>query len=222
MRLSVALAVSAVLPFAVACSSYADTSAKQVEKDVKSAMADVKSVHIDGDITQEGTKLHLDLSLNTDGDCEGSLGLGTMGKFEMVSVDGKSYVKPDAAFWKASGAGALADKVKGKWVVGGDAFGDLTTFCDLKGLLKSIASDDDKYSKVTSTDTKVDGADVVKVSFKSTDDTKGNFYVASDEPHHLLKADLGDDGSLTFSDFDEAVEPKAPAKNEIVDASKLG
>lgn len=222
MRLSVALAVSTVLPFAVACSSYADTSAKQVEKDVKAAMADVKSVHIAGDITQEGTKLSLDLSLNTDGDCEGTLGLGTMGEFEMISTGGKSYVKPDAAFWKASGAGAIADKVKGKWVAGGDTFGDLTTFCDLKGLLKSMTADDDKYSKVTSTDTKVDGEDVVKVAFASTDDAKGTLYVASDEPHHLVKADLGEDGSLTFSEFDEPVEPKAPAKNQVIDASKLG
>jgi len=222
MRLSVALAVSTVLPFAVACSSYADTSAKQVEKDVKSAMADLKSLHISGEVNQQGTKVQLDLSLDTDGDCTGSIGLGSVGKLQLVSTGGAAYVKPDSAFWKASGLGALEAQAKGKWVSGEKAFAGITSVCDLGDLLGDIKSDDDSYSKVSSTDTKVNGDDVVKVAFKSSDGTKGSLYVLTDEPHYAVKADLGSEGSLTFSEFNKAVEPKAPAKSDIIDASKLG
>jgi hypothetical protein len=214
--------VSAVLPFAVACSSYADTSAKQVEKDVKSSMSSLKSVHISGAVTMEGSKIDLDLALDTEGDCTGSIGLGEMGKLELIATGGNSYVKPDAAFWKASGAGALATKVQGKWVSGDKAFGGVTEVCDLDELLKGIKSDDDKYTKVSSTDTKIGGKDVVKVGFTSSNDTKGTLYVLADEPHYVVKADLGKDGSLSFSDFNEAVKPAAPAQDEVIDASKLG
>ncbi|RJS45957.1 hypothetical protein [Nocardioides cavernaquae] len=222
MRLSVALAVSTVLPFAVACSSYADTSAKQVEKDVKAAMSGLKSVHLGGEVEQDGTKLELDLSLNTDGDCTGSIGLGTMGKLDLIRVDGASFVRPDEAFWTASGAGAVAKAAKGKWIGGEDAFGGMAgQICDLDGMLDDINSDDDSYGKVSEAEP-IDGKDVVKVAFTTTDDSKGTLYVLSDDPHYVVKADVGDEGSITFSEFDEPVEPKAPAKNQVIDASKLG
>lgn len=221
MRPSVALAVASILPFAVACSSYADTSAKQVEKDVKTAMADVTSVHLTGDVLREGTRLDMDLSINTEGDCEGSIGLGSVGRFDILRVDGKSYVKPDAAFWKASGAGGIADKVNGRWVVGGNSFADLTEACDLVALLASFTSAEDKYSKVSGTDTEVDGQEVVKVAFTTSGGAEGNLFVSADKPHHVVKAVVGKDATLTFTDINEPVEPKAPAKGQVVDAATL-
>jgi hypothetical protein len=172
-------------------------------------------------VLREGTKLHMDLSLNTAGDCEGSIGLGSVGTFEILRVSGKSYVKPDAAFWKASGAGGIADKVNGRWVVGGKSFADITEACDLVALLTSFTSTDDKYSKVSSTDTKVDGEDVVQVAFTTSGGAHGNLFVSADKPHHVAKVVVGKNVSLTFTNINEPVEPKAPAKGQVVDAATL-
>jgi hypothetical protein len=221
MRHPVVLAVAAVLPFAVACGSYADTSATQLAKDVKSAMGDLTSVHISGAVEKGGSKITIDLSLDNEGDCEGTIQIANAGKVQLIRTGGVSYVKPDASFWKATGAAAVAKRVKGRWVSGDNVLGGLTNNCDLPELLTEFKSSGVRFGKASDTD-KVDGKDVVKVPYTSADGSKGTFYVLTDEPHYAVKADLGDGGSLSFSAFDAAVDPKAPAKNQVVDGSTLG
>jgi hypothetical protein len=139
---------------------------------------------------------------------------------QLIRAGGVSYVKPDAGFWKATGAAAVAKRVKGRWVSGDNVLGGLTNNCDLSEFLKEFKSSTVRFSKATGTD-EVAGKDVVKVPYTAEDGSKGTFYVRSDEPHYAVKADL-DGGSLSFSSFDAKVDPKAPAKDQVIDGSKLG
>ena len=70
----------------------------------------------------------------------------------------------------------------------------------------------------------MDGDDVVKVENNDPEDGPSIGYVLADDPHYLVKVERteGDEqGSVTFSDFDEEFDVEAPADDDVVDLSSL-
>lgn len=199
--------------------SFADEPTKDVVAAAAKAMGDLESVHIDADITTDGTEVVMDLSLSTAGNCEGSVALNG-GGLEVLRVDGDGWFKADDAFWETQApeqAAQIIELTGGKWVV--DTTGEYTSFCDLEGFLDEIATPDDDEDYEKDGTAEVDGDDAVKI--KSDDSTT---YVATDEPHHILKVEGSgdDDGEATFSEFDEDVEVEAPSDDEVIDLEQLG
>lgn len=219
-----ALVLSAGALTLTACgSSYADTKPAQVKKDVEKAMGSLTSVHIDGQISEDGEKGKLDLSVDKDGNCEGTFELDGVGSFEIISVDDKAYFKPDAAFWEAQAGpqgAAIAEMVGDKWVVASEGMEEIASICDLDDLVGSLADDIDKDFKVGE-ETTVDGEDVVTVTYTSEDGNKSTGHVLTSAPHYLVDFDTKDEGAAQLSDFNKKFEPKAPGADEIVDLSKL-
>jgi hypothetical protein len=228
----IALAVAGISTLAVltACggSDFADESADTIVKSSKDDMADLKAVKVSGDLTTDGQAISIDLQLNSDGDCTGSLGIDD-GSAELLGVDGETWMRPDEAFWRSS-AGDNADEVISvvgdKWVVVPDDEDSLKQFCDVDDLLDQLLKDEDDDSTYTKkgTDT-VDGDDVVTVDNEDPEDGTSTGYVLVDAPHYLVKIEKtegADPGSVTFSAFDEEFDVSAPATDEIVDFSNLG
>jgi hypothetical protein len=201
-------------------------SADKIVEQAKKDMDGLKSVRVAGSVTTDGQAVELDMQLNTDGDCTGTIGFGG-GTTELLGAGGSVWMKPDEAFWK-SFAGDSADQVMGivgdKWVLvpgGEDGF---TELCDLDELLDELIEGDDDTTYSKTGDDEIDGEHVIAVESKD-DDGSSTGYVLADDPHYLVKVEKteGDEpGSVTFSEFDEAVDVEPPGDDEVVDLNSLG
>lgn len=226
MRLPVALAMSAVLALS-GCGgdSYEDTDVDQIKKDVRAAMTGLESFRIKGSMADGEQTVDLDLAMAESGDCEGTMSVDGVGSFDLMVTDGKSFFKADEEFWSNQGGpqgSQIAEMVGDKWVSAEGGMEDMAGVCDFEDFVSEFAKDDDEgdLKEVTGTSS-IDGEDVVEVSFESEDGNDGTAFVRSSEPHYVVRMEVEEEGEMTFSEFDEPVEPEAPASDEVVDLSKL-
>jgi hypothetical protein len=208
-------------------SEFASESASAIEKASIEDMKALEAVHMQGEVTQQGSEIGLDLSLTTDGDCTGTISRGDSGSAEVVTLDGTSWFKPDEEFWRAQ-AGPAAEQiistVGDDWVQLPEGDESFASFCDLDELLDQIDDDQGKPSEKGETE-EVDGQEAVKLN---RDDAESGgtitVWVAVDDPHHILKVEQaeGDSpGSFTFSDFDADASIEAPADDEVITVEEL-
>lgn len=205
---------------------FAEESPQTILEETESDMKALSSVRMVGDIVSDGEELSFDMMVSTEGDCVGTMGVGG-GEAELISVGGTSYMKPDAAFWD-SFAGAQSEMIKGmvgdKWVLMGGSDGDLSDLCDLDELLEDLGSEDEEEGEVAGTED-VDGQEAVEVRSETDEGDPLTVWVATEDPHHILKMEVteGDEpGTIRFSDFNEDVDAEAPADDEVVDFNQLG
>jgi hypothetical protein len=229
-----ALAVTAAMALLAGCggddkSDGGDFAKGKADDIVATAKADMKkldSVHMSGSISSSGQSLDIDLQVSSEGSCHGTFGIGE-GSAEVLGVDGKSWFKPNEAFWREQGgdqADTLIAMVGDKWVV--DNSGQFSQFCDLDSLLDDVLADEttDATYSVDGTE-EIDGDTVVKVDRKSEKDGTSSGYVLADSPHYLVKVEKteGEDaGTITFAEFNEDFTVEAPADDEVIDLDNAG
>ncbi|XLQ71328.1 hypothetical protein ABDJ25_26585 [Streptomyces actinocidus] len=218
----------------------ADLSAQEISDKAKKELLDAKSVHLT--LTDKGSDVdkddpaHMDLTLDRDGNCAGTLKFGgTGGSAELVKQGDKVWMKPDQAFWKNQVPGgqgdAAAELFKDRYIHGStndDMLKGLAEVCDLKELQKSVNEDSDdtdesknlKKGKVTT----VDGTRVVPLTGKDDDGNDTTLYVAAKGKPYLIRATekgTGTDKTTTLTDYDKPVPTKTPSAKDSVDISKL-
>ena len=204
-------------------------SAEAIVETAKSDMSKLKAVKMSGSLTNDGQEISIDLQAGSGGNCIGSLGLGD-GSTEILGVDGKTWMRPDEAFWRTfagDGVDQLLAIVGDKWVVipsGEDSFNE---FCDVDELLDQLLEEDDSdgstYEKAG--EDELDGDDVIKIDNVDPEDGTSTGFVLVDSPHYLVKIEKteGDEpGSITFSEFNEEFDVEAPADDEVIDLDSLG
>jgi hypothetical protein len=227
-KLWVAAGAAGVLVALSGCGNgFADESAEAITDAAATDMQDAKSLRMSGDLTNDGEEISIDLSMNTDGDCEGSIGVQG-GTAEIISLDDQSWFKPDEAFWN-NFAGPQAEQiismVGDKWVVLPSDDDQFATFCDLDELLEEFdESDDDKKVEKGETE-EVDGQEAIIIEGESDEGDPIKAWIATDDPHYILKMEVtsGDEpGEISFSDFDEDLDIEAPADDEVIDLNNLG
>ncbi|MBB3042476.1 hypothetical protein KM427_02405 [Nocardioides sp. LMS-CY] len=201
-------------------------SADKIVERAKKDMEGLDSVRVAGSVSTGGQEIELDMQLNTDADCTGTLGFGG-GTTELLGTGGSVWMKPDEAFW-TSFAGDNAEQVMSlvadKWVVVPDGEDGFAELCDLDELLDELIAGDDDTTYSKTGDDEIDGDKVLAIESKDDEGTSTG-YVLVDEPHYLVKVEKteGDEpGSVTFSDFDESVDVQAPSDSEVVDLNSLG
>lgn len=129
-------------------SDFAEQSADDVVAEALDAMSGLKSTRMQADITTGGQEIALDVALDTDGNCEGSVSVGG-GTAEVIRQGEQSWFRADEAFWRAQ-AGEAADQVLqlvgDKWVV--DDQDQFSSFCDLDELIGGFEDNNDsEYDK---------------------------------------------------------------------------
>jgi hypothetical protein len=206
---------------------FAEGSADDIVTAASADMKELSSMRMHGELILGGEDVSFDVSLDTGGDCQGSLSGVEIGHVEFVVHGGQSWVRPDKTFWRAS-AGKRADDVIAlvgdKWVVllpGDDDF--LEPLCDLDARLRSIGDGSDPGAGRQGTD-QIDGQDAVIVTSTTADGDPVKMWVATDDPHHVVKLDVpsGDEaGTVTFSDFDADLGIEAPAESDTIDLDSL-
>jgi hypothetical protein len=207
-------------------SDFAEESATTILAEAEKDMKALSSVTLSGELTTDGEPLSLDMAVTTDGSCEGTIGLQG-GEAQILSDGRQSWMKPDDAFWRsfAGEQSAMVQEVVGdRWVViPGDA-SDFAELCDLDELLSEMGSDEDAEGEVGATED-VGGQEAVEVVTESEEGDPVSAWVATDDPHRILRMEVtqgGEPGTITFSAFDEELEIQAPAEDEVIDLDQLG
>ena len=202
-------------------SEFADQSYDDIKQAAIDAMGDLESVHVNAEITSDGQTATLDLSMDADGDCTGTVSFGEVSA-EVLQADGGAWFKPNAELltqqFGEEAAPAALKFVADSWVA--DTNGEVTpSNCDLESFITQVTSDEEDESDTEVGDVEeLDGEDVVVLTF-TNDDGDGSVYVRAEGDHYIAKfAVEGDNpGTVSFSEFDEDVETEAPADDEIVD-----
>ncbi|WP_329335577.1 hypothetical protein OG866_16875 [Streptomyces sp. NBC_00663] len=225
-------------PVLMAADDGDDLTARQLADQAKDEFLDADSVHLK--LTDRSTDTRtsttqptsMDLTLDRDGNCVGSMTMGSHGgSVEIIKQGAEVWMKPDADFWKAQVPGgegdAVAELFKNRYIHGStrDAMlKGMADTCDLTSFQKEVAGDEDEAKTLTKgAETTVDGTKVIPL--KGMEDGKqAVLYVTSDAPHRLVKATQRGDGTdltLTFTEYDKPVPTATPSADNSVDVDKL-
>lgn len=199
-------------------------SAKDALAKVKTATADVKSVHVKGTINQSGQTLTLDISVGSSAS-EGSIGVGG-GTMELRLVDGVTYFRGDSKVFAAFGANAAQSSVAaGRWIKDTSSTGPAGSFAgflDRGKLFDELLAPQGSIS--TGGTATVNGTKALVLVDSSANG--GKLYIAATGAALPLRIERTDSsgsttsgGRIDFTDYNADVNVKAPPG--AVDISQL-
>ncbi|MFE3523590.1 hypothetical protein ACFXOD_18620 [Streptomyces sp. NPDC059161] len=183
---------------------YADLTGGQIFTDALKATRQATSLHLNANINDpKGGSTKLDLTLDTKGDCTGTVGEGK-DDIGMIKTGKIVYLRP-------SGQG-------GKWTKSNTTSADakdLASICDLKNFIGGFPDEDTEARKGATT--KVDGVPAIVLTEKDGAESYTMDVATSGKPYLLKMVTVGGDnpGTLTFSRFGEPVHAVAPPKSSI-------
>jgi hypothetical protein len=211
-------------PTVPAAESITALSADSLVKKTKAAAKAAASVRVRGTIADdEGKPMKLDLSLATKG---GSGTITTGGASIKVLVVGKTaYMQLSDAFWRQQSkskqeADLIIGVVGGKWIklaLTNKDFGEMAAFASKPTFFDGLF---DETGSVRKSGTKtIEGVPCIGLS-----DDEGTLWVdaASARPIRLEVPGKTTTESLTFSQYNQIKEPKAPPSSKVIDGKKLG
>ncbi|MGW0422472.1 hypothetical protein [Streptomyces sp. NPDC003015] len=212
---------------------FAGLTGGEIADKAMQATTDASSLRVKGDIPDDesGGTISLDVLVNKKGECAGTIGMGGKGKADLIKAGDIVYMKFDETLLREQGedeskadtdaaVAMLADKWTKSKTTGADAK-DFEGFCDL-GTVLDGAEDGNSDASRGKTAT-VDGTPAITLHEKDGKE-RYTLYVATEGKPYLLRIDStagADQGSVTFSDFDEPVPAQKPA-GEILDLDALG
>ena len=142
--------------------------------------------------------------------------------FQIISTGGKVYFKTDAAaLQKLTGAGIAGQLLAGRWIIAPSSLGQVSSFDALTNLTKLFNSLTTSLGVLEKGDTtKVNGQPAIAVT-STRKNGGGTLYVATTgQPYPLqLKGAKGNEGTITFDQWDQQVTISPPANP--VDFSQL-
>ncbi|MEU9854851.1 hypothetical protein [Streptomyces sp. NPDC047974] len=193
------------------------------------------SLRMTGQAVSEGQEFDLDLSVDDQGSCQGRIGVDEADA-ELRRLDGVTYMKGDAAFWRASMTAEgvpenqidpVIELIDGRWLkIGPGQAGaaDLGEVCDLDLLLDDLGEGQEDHAGFTrGPDREMDGDPVATLVEKESGETTTVSVAQEGKPYIRQVVVTGGDepGSMTLSEFDRPVEVTAPPADETVDLSRL-
>ncbi|NNN37079.1 hypothetical protein HLK59_43400 [Streptomyces sp. S3(2020)] len=197
------------------------------------ATTGASSLRMKGDVPDDGSggTIEIDMALNKQGECAGTMSVGGQGKADLIKVGDTVYMKYDEAFLRAQSKGekksdvdAAVALLAGKWTkmsAKGEDAKDIAGFCDLDTVLGD--ADDVDSDALRGKTTTVDGTPAIVLQERDGKE-RYTLYVATEGKPYLLRVDsasASDPGTLTFSEYDEPVPARKPA-GEILDLDALG
>ncbi|WP_432074438.1 hypothetical protein [Streptomyces wuyuanensis] len=168
-----------------------------------------------------------DLAVDTKGDCAGTLHMGTEGTTELIKTGDTVYLRFDEKMLRSQTEGsseaetqAALDALLGKWVqekADAEDAKDLAQFCDLDSYLEGFKADDTEAKRAGGSTVNGTPTVVLEESYRGE---KATAHVAAKGTPYLLRFQVtggAEPIDMTFSEFDEPVPVKKPAKKDVVD-----
>ncbi|THA22609.1 hypothetical protein E6R18_33600 [Streptomyces sp. A1277] len=210
-------------------------TAQQIADRSRDALLGAHSLHVTtrGDLGRGGKPMSLDLTLDRDGNCNGSVDLGrSQGSVLIVKRGDDVWLKPDADFWKnqvPNGGSAFAAILGDRYLkapADNPRLRGLTKTCDLDTVQKLVSdnANDDSGTLNKGPKTTLGKASVVPLTRMRGNTTLTVDVAATGKPYPLRLTLHGDDGAdavVNLSDFDEPVPRTTPSRSESFDVSAL-
>ncbi|MGW9121946.1 hypothetical protein ACWGRV_35960, partial [Streptomyces sp. NPDC055663] len=195
-------------------------SAQQIADRSRDALLSARSLHLSarGELGEGTPPMKLELSLDRDGNCNGSVDLGrSQGSVQIVKRGDDVWVKPDANFWKnqvPGGGSAFAAILNGRYMKGSaddPRLRDLANGCDLDTFRKLVSdnADNDRGTLNKGHKTTLDGAPVVPVT-RMRDDRTVTTYVAATGKPYPVKITVRGGGAGAGGGVEGGGKPGAP------------
>ena len=192
------------------------------------AMQDVSSLRMTGQMRDKGEQYFVDLSLDREDRCTGTLRIGGS-HLDVRRIGDRAWVKGEAgAFNRLSGSSlprTALQRLSRSWLpVEGKAAASL---CDFDKLLKTFevvdldekGGDREDVPATVGEESSIDGQTVVQLSASPGGAHDEMVWVRSEAPHHVVRMEstaTQDGGTLAFSEFDQDVEVEAPAREDVL------
>lgn len=196
-------------------------SAEELLNTMKESMNTATSLRIKVRGTMEGQPATVELAGQRDGSNQtATIDLGeNKGNAEVVTVDGKDYIKGDRAFWSAQGAGEQAGQLEGKYVNSNDTTmsKQFNVGMFLEEAQKFEVSLGDKVNTRVERDT-VDGVETYKLSSR-VGEQDSVLWVTADGKAQLVKANGMEQGQpmeMHLSEWNEVSPVSAPPADQVV------
>ncbi|WP_055569687.1 hypothetical protein [Streptomyces atriruber] len=208
---------------------FAKDSADQIASKAVAATKGADSMRIKGDMRQDGKPVSLDIAVDQEKNCEGSIGTGGS-KAEVRHTDGTLYMRGNEQYWKTAlknqpGSEKVLSEVADKWVKMPADDASTAGMCDKQGLVASMDENKSERKGMKKGETtSVDGKDAIALTKKGSGGETNTMYVATEgKPYILRVTTKGGDApnDATFGDYGKPVSPKAPGKDETVDLKEL-
>ena len=190
---------------------------------MRTSAAAAKSVHIKGAFIEKGQKLQIDVAGDRAGTNTRVIVDDGNGAVEILTVNGRFYLKADAAYWTKNGS-AAAKVAAGKYVTvpAGSAAG-MDVF-KVGTLLDQILAKD--MSNVQKLNTQVEETEVDGVSaYLMTDKIGGDgsrIYVSADGQARLIRIESPKgEGLLNFTEWDAVAPVSAPPADQLVELPRF-
>lgn len=196
-------------------------SGKEISDRAKKELQSATALRFKVTGTKGTESMSVDLAMDKQGNCVGTVGTGTEGTAEVIKIGDQVWMKADEKLWKAKAGPQAAELLKGRYIHGPAAdpkLKGMTTGCDLAMLQAKMSSgsNPDKDIKKGAPGS-VDGQPVVPISADGT-----TISVASTGSPYPLKIDNSKDGSVVrLTDWNKPVQAKAPPADQTIDIEKL-
>ncbi|MFD7630088.1 hypothetical protein ACFV7Q_29385 [Streptomyces sp. NPDC059851] len=208
-----------------------DEGAQVIVDRARAELAGARSVRMVAQVQDATGTTTLDLHLDVNGNCTGSVGLPKGGGSADVVKRGQDvWLKPDDAFLRSQVPGPAGDNaialINDRWIHGnaGNALlRGLTQVCDLKDFQRTYASRPTSEKLTKGGTTSVNGQAAVTVTGRDGGDT-ATYYVATEGEPRLLRVEgveSGQRGRADFSAYGEPVPAKTPPPEQSVNLSEL-
>jgi hypothetical protein len=243
------VATAALVAAAPGCSVYEDfTTSDFAQQDgdaivaaASEAMLDVTSLRMTGQVRDGGEQFFVDLSMDRDDRCTGTLRVGGS-HLDIRRIGDRAWLKGEAGAFNRLGGGSVPrqvlDRLSSSWLEV-----DTRTarqLCDFDGLLASFEvvdfgqepaagkgsgkgsgkqQDDASVPATVVEETTIDGHKAVLLTGSPGGAHDENTWVLSEAPHHVVKLEstsMKDGGTLSFSAFDVPVEVEAPPRKDVI------
>jgi hypothetical protein len=204
-------------------------TARQIADRAKKALDAADSLRLS--LEQEGEfALTLDLALDEDNNCAGSIDRGDHGSIELVKRGKQVWMKPDKAFWKQEAGGAQGERVaellKDRYIRGATnepMLAGVAGVCDMASFRAESKGGPGSSRWTKGSPATVDGRKTVPIT-RHKDGSEITLYVAAQGRPYPLKVEREggtQEGTLRMSDYGKPVPKKTPAPTESVTVSDI-
>ncbi|MGK5641194.1 hypothetical protein ACSNOK_23195 [Streptomyces sp. URMC 126] len=194
---------------------------KEISDKAKKELQNATSLRFKMSQTEDGERMDIDLALDKQGNCAGTVKTPSTGTIEVLRLGDRVWMKADEKLWMSKGNPQAAELFKGRYVTGPTSEPNLsrmTKGCDLTALQAKVGQDDDDQETVVKgAPTTVDGQPVVPISAKDTTIS----VATTGRPYPLKIENTKEQSAVTLTDWNKPVPAKAPPADQTIDVTKL-
>ncbi|MER5781154.1 hypothetical protein ABT104_05415 [Streptomyces mobaraensis] len=196
-------------------------SGKEISDKAKTELKNAGSLRFKATGSKNGEQMNIDLAMDKQGNCAGTIATPTSGSAEVIKLGDKVWLKADEKMWTSKANPQAAELLKGRYVSGPTSdpkLSGMTKACNLAAMQAQMGQDDSGTETIAKGPlTMVDGQPTVPISAKGTTIS----VATTGRPYPLKIEDTKDKSIVTLTDWNKPVPAKAPPADQTIDITKL-